>query len=140
MSGAMSIVVSLALGSDIVLVPMTPGIAQAYEDSMGTKDLPFRPHQPKSLSMRKAARAMYPESSSIAMKKNRMRICGRNMMIPPMPAMMPFSTRFARMGMFAASGKSTWFSLYSSVPRYPPIEPKVPSMKSMNGPASAKIE
>ncbi len=94
----MRIVVRRALGSEIVLVPMTPGIAHAYEESMGTNDLPFRPHQLNSLSMRKAARAIYPESSRIAMKKNRMRICGRNMMIPPRPAMIPFCTRSASTG------------------------------------------
>ena len=47
---------------------------------IGTNDLPERPIFIKSFSIRKAVRAIYPESSRKERKKNNSIICGKNVM------------------------------------------------------------
>ena len=54
---------------------------------------PERPTPAIIRSIRKAARAMYPVASIVRMKKNRIRICGRNTTTEPTPAMIPSVTR-----------------------------------------------
>ena len=63
-----------SLRFSMVRVAMIPGIAQANEDINGRKDLPLIPSADMNLSIMKAALDMYPQSSSTAMKKNRMAI------------------------------------------------------------------
>ena len=71
----------------IVRAAMMPGIAHAKLERSGINDFPERPTPTRSLSIRKAARARYPQPSSTATKRKRIAICGRNMMTPPTPAM-----------------------------------------------------
>ena len=52
-------------------------------------DFPWRPTLDMMRSMRNAARAMYPLSSSKPRKKVRIRICGRKTTTPPTPARIP---------------------------------------------------
>ena len=55
----------------------------------GIKDLPCSPIRCIILSMINAARAIYPESSNIEIKKYNMRIFGRKTITPPTPPIIP---------------------------------------------------
>ncbi len=57
-SGAIRIVTSRSRRSSMARVAITPGTAQANEDSSGMNDLPLRPIRDMSPSIRYAARAM----------------------------------------------------------------------------------
>ena len=68
-SGATRTVTKRSLRISMVRVAMMPGIAQAKEPRSGMNDFPWRPTRDMSRSMIKAARAMYPLSSSRPRKK-----------------------------------------------------------------------
>ena len=72
----MSKVTIRSLRLSIVLVAMIPGTAHANEDINGKNDFPLNPTVVMILSMTKAARAIYPQSSKMAINRNRMAICG----------------------------------------------------------------
>ena len=57
-SGATRIVASRSRGLSMTRADITPGTAQATDDSIGMNDLPDRPQRAISLSIRNAARAM----------------------------------------------------------------------------------
>ncbi len=80
----------------IVLEAMTPGTPQPEPISIGMKDFPERPNLRKIRSRMKAIRAMYPQPSRKARKKNRTSICGRNPRTAPIPATIPSRTRLVR--------------------------------------------
>ena len=69
MNGRTSIVISLLLRLSIIRVLITAGTLQPKPMISGMKDLPCRPIRCMSLSMMKAARAMYPLSSRSEMKR-----------------------------------------------------------------------
>ena len=73
----------------MVLVAITAGTLHPNPIISGMNDLPCRPILCISLSMMKAARAIYPESSMYEMKKYKIRICGRNTMTAPTPPITP---------------------------------------------------
>ena len=58
----------------------------------GMNDFPERPNLRKILSMIKATRAMYPQSSRIERNKNTIAICGANPIGAPRPPMIPSTT------------------------------------------------
>lgn len=68
-----------------VLAAITAGALQPKPMNMGIKDFPLRPSFLKRRSMTKAALAIYPLSSSMDMKKNRIMICGTNTSMLPIP-------------------------------------------------------
>ena len=76
-----------------VRVDMTAGTVHPKPMSMGTMLLPESPIFRSSLSMKKATLAMYPESSSMERKKNRVTIMGRKLSTPPTPANTPSMIR-----------------------------------------------
>ena len=95
---------------------MMPGIAHATDDSSGMNDLPLSPHRLIRRSIRNAARAMYPQSSSTARNANRIRICGRNLITPPTPVTMPsFSSARNGPGLIRASTLSPIRAVPSSI-------------------------
>ena len=91
--GATSIVAKRLLASGITLAAIMPGIAHAKLDSKGIKALPFSPHQPRRRSIKNAALDKYPVPSKKAIKKKRIRICGRKTTTPPTPAIIPSTTK-----------------------------------------------
>ena len=88
-------VANLSLGFRRVLAAIMPGTAHPPmippETISGTIELPCSPNFLKTLSMRKAILAMYPESSSRAMKKNMKAISGTKPTTPPTPSMTPLT-------------------------------------------------
>ena len=92
-NGATRMVTSRSLGVSMVRAAMIPGMAQANELSIGMKLFPCSPTLLMRRSIRKAARAMYPVSSSRPMKKKRRQICGRKTTTAPTPAMTPSTSR-----------------------------------------------
>ena len=74
-------------------VAMMAGTLHPKPMTMGMKDLPCKPILCISLSMMKAARDIYPESSIKEIKKYRIRMLGRKTRTLPAPAMRPFTTR-----------------------------------------------
>ena len=87
-----------SLGLAMVRAAMIPGIAQAKLESKGMKERPERPTPPINRSNKKAARGRYPDSSRIKMKKNKIKICGKNTNTPPAPAITPSTNRLLKMG------------------------------------------
>ena len=77
MKGAARIVAIRSRRFGMTRVAMIPGTAQAKLEIIGIIDCPDRPTDRIVLSIRYAARARYPESSSKIMNRNRIRICGR---------------------------------------------------------------
>ena len=73
----------------MVLVAITPGIPQPELINIGINALPERPNLRKIRSMINATRAMYPQSSRIARKKNSTIICGTKPSTAPTPATIP---------------------------------------------------
>ena len=63
------IVMRRSFSFSIVRVAMMPGTPQPMETSMGMKDFPERPNLRKIRSMTNATRAMYPQSSRMAMQR-----------------------------------------------------------------------
>ena len=80
----------------MVRVAMTAGTAHAKPLSIGTKARPCRPSLRMTRSIRKAARARYPESSRMMMNRNRIRICGRKTITLPTPAITPSVRKLAK--------------------------------------------
>ena len=64
------IVILRSLSFSIVLDAMTPGTPQPVPISIGIKDFPDRPNLRKIRSMIKAIRAIYPQPSRNARKRN----------------------------------------------------------------------
>ena len=82
-------VVSLSFQLGMVRVPIMAGTAQAMPLINGITERPFNPRGRISLSIRKLALAIYPVSSSMAMKANNKAICGTNTTTPLNPAKIP---------------------------------------------------
>ena len=64
---------------------------------------PERPIRRRRLSITKATRAMYPLSSSIERKKNRIRMTGRKLTTVPTPSKIPSRIRLWMTGFTAAA-------------------------------------
>ena len=75
-----------------VRVAMMAGTEQPKPMSIGTKLRPERPSFLKGLSITKATRAIYPVSSRMERKKNRVTMIGRNDSTLPTPAKIPSIT------------------------------------------------
>ena len=69
----------------IVRVAITAGTPHPIPTRIGMKDFPESPKRRKILSMIKATRAIYPESSRRDIKKKIRRICGTNPRTVPTP-------------------------------------------------------
>ena len=87
--GFTNMVISLDFRSSIVRVAIMAGTLQPNPIISGIKDLPCSPIRCIILSMINAARAIYPESSNIEIKKYNMRIFGRKTITPPTPPIIP---------------------------------------------------
>ncbi len=83
---------SLRLGN--VLVDITAGTVQPKPMSMETILFPESPILRKSLSIKKATLAIYPLSSRIERKKNKVTTIGRKLKTLPTPPKIPSITRF----------------------------------------------
>ena len=92
-NGVTMIVIILSFQLPIVRVESIAGTAQATPLINGITDLPFNPNLRISLSIRKLTRAIYPVSSSMAMKVKSNAICGMKITIPPIPARTPFTIK-----------------------------------------------
>lgn len=66
-------------------LPLLHGTEQPNPSSIGTKLLPERPILRRNVSITKAILAIYPVSSNIDKKKNRIRITGRKLSTLPTP-------------------------------------------------------
>ena len=77
---------------------MTAGTEHPNPRSRGMKARPERPRRLMMSSMTKATRDMYPLSSSMASARNRMKMLGRKVRMPPTPEMMPSTIREVTMG------------------------------------------
>ena len=86
------IVIRRSFSFSIVRVAMIPGTPHPDPMRNGMKDFPERPNLRKILSMMKATRAMYPQSSRIERNKNTIAICGANPIGAPRPPMIPSTT------------------------------------------------
>ena len=73
-SGAIKIVVRRSRSPSIVRAAIIPGIAHAKLESNGMKALPLSPTLAISVSIKKAARAIYPDASSARMNANKIMI------------------------------------------------------------------
>jgi hypothetical protein len=73
----------------IVLEAIMPGTEQPVPTSMGMKDFPERPNCRKILSMMKATRAMYPQSSRKEIRRNRIISWGTKPRTDPTPPITP---------------------------------------------------
>ncbi len=82
-------VIRLSRSFSMVLEAMTPGTPHPVPISIGMKDLPERPNLRKIRSMINATRAIYPQSSRIARKMNRISIWGTKPSTAPTPATIP---------------------------------------------------
>ena len=77
----------------MVLVDMTAGTAQPVPTIIVITDLPDKPTLLKRGSINAETLAMYPHSSSSAMKKNNIIINGRNPITAPTPPAMPSTNK-----------------------------------------------
>ncbi len=91
-------VVLLCLSFLIVLVAMIPGIAQPVPIIIGIIDLPDKPTLLKYLSITTATRAMYPQSSNNANKKNNTIIKGKNPTTATTPPIIPSTSSAFNIG------------------------------------------
>ena len=90
----------LSLSEERVLLAITAGTEQPNPSSIGTKLLPERPILRRNVSITKAILAIYPVSSNIDKKKNRIRITGRKLSTLPTPVNIPSITRLFTTGVF----------------------------------------
>ena len=88
---------SRLLWLSIVLVAITAGTLHPNPMINGINDFPWSPILCISLSIMKAARAIYPLSSMNEMKAYRIRICGKKTITAPTPPITP-STSIAFSG------------------------------------------
>ena len=91
-------VVLLCLSFFIVLVAITPGIAQPVPITIGIIDFPDSPTFLKNLSITTATLAIYPQSSSKAKRKNSTMISGKKPTTAPTPPIIPSSRIAAKRG------------------------------------------
>ena len=94
--GVTIIVMMRSFQLSIVRVAIIAGMAQATPDISGTTLFPFKPNLRMTLSIRKTTRAIYPDSSRIEMKANRIAICGTKIKMPPIPGINPSVTNRVR--------------------------------------------
>ena len=87
------IVLRLSFTLSRALVAMTAGTVQPNPKSMGKNALPDSPTIPMVSFITYATLAIYPLSSRKARARNRIKILGRKVSIPPTPAMMPSTIR-----------------------------------------------
>ena len=75
--------------NETIFEAIIPGIPHPDEIKSGIKLFPESPNLRKIRSMIKATRAIYPQSSKIAKKKNKTNICGTKPMTAPTPPIIP---------------------------------------------------
>ena len=90
------IVVLRSRSDSMQRVAMIAGTVQPKPSTSGTKERPCSPNRRITPSITNAARAMYPESSRIAIAKKRKRMFGRKTSTPPTPAITPSVSRERR--------------------------------------------
>ncbi|CDD04465.1 putative uncharacterized protein PH1206 [Ruminococcus sp. CAG:382] len=88
----------LSRSDESVLVAIIAGTEQPKPISMGTIDRPDKPSFLRGLSITKAMRAIYPESSSTDRKKKRTTMSGRKLSTLPTPANTPSIIRLCITG------------------------------------------
>ena len=93
MKGTRRMVIRRSFSFSIVLAPMTAGTVQPNPMSMGMNALPERPKCRSVRSMTKAARAIYPLSSSMERNRKSRAIMGRKVSTPPTPEISPSTSR-----------------------------------------------
>ena len=89
MNGTNIMVILRSRSEGRVRVDIIAGTEQPNPINIGTKLRPDRPMQRNSLSIKKATRAIYPVSSKMERKKNKITITGRKLKTLPTPAMIP---------------------------------------------------
>ena len=89
MKGAIRIVAMRSRLFSMVRVAIMAGTAQPYAESSGMKLLPCKPTRAMVRSAISAARARYPESSRMPMKRNSSSTCGRKTSTLPTPRHAP---------------------------------------------------
>ncbi len=79
-----------------VLVAIIAGTLHPNPIIRGINDFPCNPILCINLSIIKAARAIYPESSIKEIKKNNIKIFGKKTITPPTPAIIPSTSKSRR--------------------------------------------
>src|SRR5574344_228196 len=79
----------LSLSEGKVLTVIRAGTPQPEPIKYGMKARPLNPNQPKTRSKIKAARVIYPHSSSKDKRKNNITICGTKPKTAPTPPIIP---------------------------------------------------
>ena len=132
MKGVRRIVIFRSRSLGRVRVAMTAGTVQPKPTRSGTMLRPESPSLRRSLSMTNATRAMYPLSSRIERKKNRVTMIGRKLSTDPTPPITPSMRRLCRVSLtFAAVSVRSTVSARDSIPlsrrscNNAPITPKV---------------
>src|SRR5574342_153522 len=105
-NGVKRIVINLSFGVSIVLAAIIPGTLQPNPIIIGINAFPFSPTDSIMRSITSATRAIYPESSSSDIKKNKMKICGTNTSTPPTPATIPSRIRSLMKGAAPAAASA----------------------------------
>ena len=88
-NGESLIAISRSFSSSNVLVAIIAGTEHPKPIKSGMKALPDKPNFLNALSIIKATRAIYPESSRIDIKKNNSKICGKKLKIASKPESKP---------------------------------------------------
>ena len=83
------IVILRSRSLSMVRLAITAGTPQPVPINIGINDFPDKPNLRKIRSMIKATRAIYPQSSKIARKKNKTNICGTKPRTAPTPPIIP---------------------------------------------------
>ena len=92
-NGVTSIVFRLSCSVSSALVAIIAGTVQPNPKIIGKNAFPDNPTFPMTESITYATLAIYPLSSKIANARNRIKIFGRKVKIPPTPAIMPSTNR-----------------------------------------------
>ena len=83
------IVILRSRSLSMVRLAITAGTPHPVPINIGINDFPDKPNLRKIRSMIKATRAIYPQSSKIAKKKNNTNICGTKPITAPTPPIIP---------------------------------------------------
>ena len=89
MNVVVMIVILRSRSLSMVRLAITAGTPHPVPINIGINDFPDKPNLRKIRSMIKATRAIYPQSSKIAKKKNKTNICGTKPMTAPTPPIIP---------------------------------------------------
>ncbi|MFU0823467.1 MAG: hypothetical protein ACFWTK_00135 [Clostridium sp.] len=107
-SGTSSAASFLSFSLSRVLADIIAGTEQPNPTTIGMKALPERPIFLISLSIKKAARAIYPLSSRKDIPRNSAKIIGRKTIIEPTPPTIPSTIRDLNQGLLFVSKASSF--------------------------------